>query len=78
MNNMRKYISIFLILVLVVVTLTGCNRDADRKFQEMSDFEQAKIGVMSGSVFHLLAEEYYPEASLYHMNMAKSLEADLL
>ena len=71
MNIMKKYFSLFLILVLAVGTLTGCHADTNKNFQEMSDFEQAKIGVLTGSAFDLLAKEYFPEAEkLYYINIS--------
>ena len=71
MKILRKYFSVFLILVLTAGVLSGCNADTSTAFREMSDFEQAKIGVMTGSSFDLLAKEYFPEAEKrYYMNIS--------
>ena len=69
----RKFtvvVAAFLMLAITVGALTGCNANTNKKFQEMSDFEQAKIGVLTGSAFDLLAKEYFPEAEkLYYINI---------
>ena len=70
MKKLRKSFSLFLILVIVVGILAGCSANSGKEFQQMSDFEQAKIGVLTGSSFDLLAKEYFPEAEkLYYMNI---------
>ena len=70
MNRIRKCFSLFLILVIAVGILAGCDSSTSKEFQEMRDFEKAKIGVLTGSSFDLLANEYFPEAEkLYFMNM---------
>ena len=70
MNRIRKCFSLFLILVIAVGILAGCDSNTSKEFQEMRDFEKAKIGVLMGSSFDLLANEYFPEAEkLYFMNM---------
>ena len=70
MNRIRKCFSLFLILVIAVGILAGCDSNTSKEFQEMRDFEKAKIGVLAGSSFDLLANEYFPEAEkLYFMNM---------
>ena len=74
MKILRKYFSVFLILVLAAGVLSGCNADTSTAFQEMSDFEQAKIGVLTGSSFDLLAKEYFPDAEkLYYINITDLL-----
>lgn len=65
----NRFLSAFLLIAIIAVIFTGCSSKDSKKYQSMEDFAQARIGVMSGSVFNLLAEEYYPEANLYHMNM---------
>ena len=71
MKKLRKSFSLFLILVIAVGILAGCNANSGKEFQKMSDFEQAKIGVLTGSSFDLLAKEHFPEAEkLYYMNIA--------
>ena len=62
MNRIRKCFSLFLILVIAVGILAGCDSNTSKEFQEMRDFEKAKIGVLTGSSFDLLAYEYFPEA----------------
>ena len=51
---------------VIVVKGDGENKGG----KTLADFEQAKIGVLTGSSFDLLANEYFPEAEkLYFMNM---------
>ena len=68
--KINRILSLLLLITVIVGLFTGCSVNDSKNYQSAEDFAQARIGVMSGSVFNLLAEEYYPEATLYHMNMA--------
>ena len=70
MVKIRKFLAIFLLMILIAGILAGCNKKANTSFQSMDDFTEAKIGVLTGSSFDLLATEYFPEAEkLYYMNI---------
>ena len=71
MIQTKKILSIFLLTVMILVALTGCSDDKTQSFQSMEDFEEAKIGVLTGSSFDLLTKEYFPKADrLYYMNIS--------
>ena len=71
MQKIKTYISFLLLLPLLAGLLVGCGTAESGVFREAADFEKARIGVMTGSSFDLLATEYYPEAEkLYYMNNA--------
>ena len=71
MIKTKKILLIFLLTVMILVALTGCSGENTQSFQEMEDFEQAKIGILTGSSFDLLAKEYFPEADkLYYINIS--------
>lgn len=67
MKSTIKSISILLLLFILAGSLAGCNKQ-DNDFLELEDFEDAKIGVMLGSSFDLLAKERFPKAErvYYH------------
>lgn len=69
----KKYI-IFLVLCLAVVALMcGCSKK-NTTYQSMEDFKHAKIGVLTGSSFHLLSKEQFPDAEIvYYMDMTDLL-----
>ena len=70
MINMKKILAILLLAVMIAGVLTGCGGEKTQS-QTMADFEQAKIGVLTGSSFDLLAKEYFPEADkLYYVNIS--------
>ena len=70
MKTIRKCFFLLLLLAIVVGTLAGCNSEPNKNFQGMEDFEQAKIGVLTGSSFDLLAKEYFPDAEkLFYINI---------
>ena len=70
MFKIKKILSIFLMIIIITGALTGCSGKKDQSFETMEDFEKAKIGLLTGSSFDLLASEYFPEADkIYHMNM---------
>ena len=56
---------------MILASLTGCSGENTQSFQAMEDFEQAKIGILTGSTFDLLAKEYFLEADkLYYVNIS--------
>ena len=70
MTTTKKILSILLLIVMITVAVAGCAGERDQSFQRMEDFENAKIGVLTGSSFDLLACEYLPKADkMYYMNM---------
>lgn len=70
MKKTHKILSLLLTVIVLAGMLAGCSGADDRIFQKMEDFEQAQVGVLTGSSFDLLATEYFPEADkLYYMNM---------
>ena len=71
MKKTRRSISLLLLLLMLVGLMAGCGAAEGSDFRGSADFEKARIGVMTGSSFDLLAKEYFPEAEkLYYMNMA--------
>lgn len=67
----KNSVLLILILMMLVGVLTGCDSEQNKSFRKMEDFEQARIGILTGSSFDLLAKEYFPEAEkCYYMNVA--------
>ena len=67
---MKRILSLFLLITMIVGILTGCATNDNNSFQSMEDFRQAEIGVLTGSSFDLLATEYFPDAEkLYYTNI---------
>ncbi len=62
MTTMKKILSVLLLTVMIAGALAGCSGEKTKSFQTMEDFEQAEIGVLTGSSFDLLAKEHFPEA----------------
>jgi ABC-type amino acid transport substrate-binding protein len=70
MKKLQKIIFLLVLLTIFAGFLTGCNSRESKTFQKMEDFENAKIGVLTGSSFDILAKEYFPKADrLYFMNI---------
>ena len=70
MVKMKKILSLFLLIAMMAGIFTGCATNDNNSFQSMEDFRQAKIGVLTGSSFDLLATEYFPDAEkLCYMNI---------
>ena len=71
MTKTKKILAILLLAVMLVGAFTGCNSEPPKSFQSMEDFKHARIGIMTGSSFDVLAKEYLPEADkLYFMNVS--------
>lgn len=70
MKVLRKGISLITFLIVIACIFSGCNSKENKTFQKMQDFENAKVGVLLGSSFDILAKEYFPKADrLYFMNI---------
>lgn len=66
-----KNILIILLLTVIIGALAGCAGEKIKRFQAMEDFKDARIGVLTGSSFDLLAKEHFPNADkLYYMNIS--------
>ena len=71
MKKLQKSIFVFVLLVILAGILSGCNSEESKTFEKMEDFEKAGIGVLTGSSFDLLANEYFPKADkLFYMNIS--------
>jgi ABC-type amino acid transport substrate-binding protein len=71
MKKLQKSIFVFVLLVIFAGILSGCNPRETKSFNKMEDFENAKIGVLTGSSFDILAKEYFPKADrFYFMNIS--------
>jgi polar amino acid transport system substrate-binding protein len=76
MIKMKKILSIFLLTVMILAALTGCSDDKTQSFQSMEDFDQAKIGVLTGSSHDKTAQEIFPNAErVYFNNMSDMILA---
>ena len=70
MKIIKKTFALFLLLVMISGVLAGCHADTGKPLDSSKDFTQAKIGILTGSSFDLLAKEYFPESEkLYFVNM---------
>ena len=70
MKKLQKNIFLFVLVMIFTSILSGCNPRETKSFNKMEDFENAKIGVLLGSSFDILAKEYFPKADrLYFMNI---------
>ena len=65
---MKKILSIFLLTVMILAALTGCSDDKTQSFQSMEDFDQAKIGVLTGSSHDKTAHENFPNTERFIYN----------
>ena len=74
--KMRKILAVLLMVLLVVVPLIGCNDENMKSFQSMEYFEQAKIGLLTGSSHDKTAKELFPNAErVYFNNMSDMILA---
>ena len=72
-----KRILFFLLLLMIIAgTMTGCNVKKTKSFQCVEDFEQARIGILTGSSHDNTAKELFPNASrVYFNNMSDMILA---
>lgn len=68
MKITKKFLSIILFFVILMSLFTGCNTGTDKVYQNLEDFEKAKIGVLTGSSQALIAKERFPDAKLVYFS----------
>ena len=62
MINIRKLIATVLMFLLLVTVFTGCNQTETKVSQKIEDFENAKIGIMTGSSHDGTVKQFFPNA----------------
>ena len=71
-----KRFALVLLILVQCVSLIGCNVEKTESFQGMEDFDQAKIGVLTGSSHDNTAQEIFPNAErVYFNNMSDMILA---
>ena len=71
-----KRFALVLLILVQCVSLIGCNVEKQKSFQGMEDFNQAKIGVLTGSSHDKTAQELFPNAErVYFNNMSDMILA---
>lgn len=71
MAKARKIISVLLLVLMLAGCFTGCQSAKSTEASVEEGFDHGKIGVLTGSSFDLLANEYFPEAEkLYYINIS--------
>ena len=71
-----KRFALVLLILVQCVSLIGCNVEKQKSFQGMEDFDQAKIGVLTGSSHDKTAQELFPNAErVYFNNMSDMILA---
>ena len=65
---MRKTLAIFLMIIMVAGIFAGCNTEKEKSFQSIEDFENAKIGVLTGSSREDTVKKVLPNAQLVYFS----------
>ncbi|MDO4741410.1 MAG: transporter substrate-binding domain-containing protein, partial [Eubacteriales bacterium] len=68
MDTLRKVFAFILLFGIAAGLLVGCGFDSGKELKELEDFEQAKIGVMTGSSQSVIAKKRFPEAQLVYFS----------
>ena len=68
MVKMRKTLAIFLMIIMVAGIFAGCNTEKEKSFQSIEDFENAKIGVLTGSSREDTVKKVLPNAQLVYFS----------
>ena len=81
--RVKKWLCAILAILMVVSCLAGCNQTEsvqEKEFRNFEDFENAKLGVLTGSEYDRQTQEIFPDSELFQYNdfidMLLSLEAD--
>ena len=68
--KIKRILSLLFALLMVVSILAGCSDKAEqqKKFETFEDFENARLGVLTGSVFDKQTGELFPDAKKYNFD----------
>ena len=77
--KIKRLICLLLALLMVVIILAGCSdkTEQQKKFETFEDFENARLGVLTGSVFDKQTAELFPNAKKYNYDSVVDLLVNL-
>ena len=77
--KMKRLICLLFALLMVASLLTGCGgkTDGENKFQTFEDFENARLGVLTESIFDKQTAELFPNAKKYNFDTVVDLLVNL-
>ena len=77
--KIKRILSLLFALLMVVSILAGCSDKAEqqKKFETFEDFENARLGVLTGSIFDKQTGEIFPDASKYNFDTVVDLLVNL-
>ena len=68
MMKIRRILCAFLLLAVIAGIFSGCNMESSQSFQCKEDFEQATIGIVTGSSHDGTAKKLFPNAERVYFN----------
>ena len=68
--KIKRFLCLLIALLMVVSLLAGCGgkTEQQKKFETFEDFENARLGVLTGSVFDKQTGELFPDAKKYNFD----------
>ena len=77
--KIKRILCLLFALLMVVSILAGCSDKAEqqKKFETFEDFENARLGVFTGSVFDRQTGELFPNAKKYNFDSVVDLLVNL-
>ena len=68
--NIKRLICLLFALIMVVSLMAGCGGKTEQQeeFQTFEDFENARLGVYTGSIFSKQTAELFPNAKKYNFD----------
>ena len=68
MVKTKRILSLFLLITIITGIFIGCAGKGSKTYQSLEDFQQAKIGIITGSAHDLTAQTVYPNATRVYFN----------
>jgi len=77
--KIKRLICLLFVLLMVVSLFAGCGgkTEQENKFQTFEDFENARLGVLTGSIFDKQTAELFPNAKKYNFDTVVDLLVNL-
>lgn len=73
MKKLRTCASILLLCFVICGLLLGCTETEQRSFDSLEDFDDAKLGILTGSVYDDYAKALYPDAERLYFTLLPDL-----
>lgn len=77
--KIKRLLCLFFTLIMIVSLFVGCSNrtEQEKEFKSFEDFSDARLGVLTGSIFDKQTKELFPDANKYNFDTIVDLLVNL-